>query len=184
MKQVADAKRRDIKIQEGDLVFLKLHLYRQQIVFKCAYQKLANKFYRPYSIEKRVGKMACELKLLKRSCILPIFHISLHKKKLGESCAANIDLPPITDKGIIVIKPEAILDMRWTKQGLKFIEQSLVKWQRLPTEDATSDNTIELRDKFCSMDLEDKYPVKEGGTDKRQRSQRVPMKNCKYLDNA
>jgi hypothetical protein len=37
MKQMADQKRIDITFQIGDWVLLKLHLYRQQTVFKWVY---------------------------------------------------------------------------------------------------------------------------------------------------
>jgi translation initiation factor IF-1 len=50
MKQTTHKKRRAIKFQVGDIVLLKLHLYRQQTTFKQVYQKLANKFYDPYQI--------------------------------------------------------------------------------------------------------------------------------------
>ena len=58
MKQITDLKRRDIEFNEGDLVFLRLHPYRQQTVFKRASQKLAHRFYGPFPIEKRIGKVA------------------------------------------------------------------------------------------------------------------------------
>ena len=42
MKQIVDSKWSDIKFQEGDLVFVKLHPYHQKPVFKCSSQKLAS----------------------------------------------------------------------------------------------------------------------------------------------
>lgn len=63
MKQVVDVKRWDIEFQEGDMVFLKLHSYRKKLVFKRAYKKLVRWFYRPFQVEKRVGKVAYKLKL-------------------------------------------------------------------------------------------------------------------------
>ncbi|KAL6349709.1 hypothetical protein AAG906_041116 [Vitis piasezkii] len=63
MKQIADSKRRDIEFNEGDLVFLRLHPYRQQTMFKRAFQKLAHRFYGPFPIEKRIGKVAYQLQL-------------------------------------------------------------------------------------------------------------------------
>ena len=61
MKQVVDVKGYDIEFQEGDMVFLKLHPYRQQLVFKMAYKKLVRWFYGPFQVEKRVGKVVWTL---------------------------------------------------------------------------------------------------------------------------
>ncbi|RVW78150.1 hypothetical protein CK203_049702 [Vitis vinifera] len=59
------------------------------------------------------------------------------KKRDVEFQAVNLELPPITDEGVASVELEKILDTRWIKQGEKFIEERLVKWKRLPTEDAT-----------------------------------------------
>lgn len=79
------------------------------------------------------------------------------------------------------MEPAAILDTRWVKKGSQFVEESLVKWKRLPVDDATWENTQDLRDKFINMNLEDKVPVKEGGIDKPRRSLRVPIKNPRFM---
>ena len=62
------------------------------------------------------------------------------------------------------------------------MEESLIKWKRLPVDGATWENTQEVKDKFVNMNFEDKVPAKGGGIDKPRRSQRVPMKNPKYFD--
>ena len=182
MKQHVDSKRRDIEYNVGDMVFLKLHPYRQQSVFKRAYQKLASRFYGPYQIEEKIGKVAYKLKLPEGSRIHPVFHVSLLKKKLGDTIAPSLELPPTADDGDVIMEPEAILDTRWVKKGSKFIEESLVKWKRLPLEEATWENSQDVHDRFLAVNLADKVPVKEGGIDKPIRSQRMPVRNPKYFD--
>ena len=126
MKQVADSKRRDMEFQVGDLVFLKLHPYCQQTVYRRAYQKLASRFYGPYQIEENVGKVAYKLKLPEGSRIHPVFHVSLLKRRVGETKATITELPSLTDDGEIIMEPEAILNTRWVKKGSSFVEESLV----------------------------------------------------------
>lgn len=125
MQQLANSKRRDIEFQEGDWVFLKLHSYRQQSVFKWTCKKLASCFYSPYQIEQRIGKVSYKLKLPKESCILPVFHVSLFKKKLGDCPLTTVELPPIADNGDILIEPEVILDTRWIKKGHDLLKKVL-----------------------------------------------------------
>ncbi|RVW21965.1 Transposon Tf2-8 polyprotein [Vitis vinifera] len=159
MKQIADSKRRDIEFNEGDLVFLRLHPFRQQTVFKRASQKLAHRFYGPFPIEKRIGKVAYQLQLPAGSRIHPVFHVSLLKKTIGDSNARCPTLPPLTDDGALIIEPVEIIDTH-----------------------ATWENAAELHDRFPDLNLEDKVPVKVGGIDKPRRTHRVSQPNQKYLD--
>ena len=181
MKQVADSKQRNIEYQVGDMVFLKLQPYRQQSVFCKASQKLASRFYGPYQIEQRIGKVAYKLNLLEGSKIHPIFLVSLLKKKLGEPNNTTVELPLTDDEGEIVLEPEGILDTRWVKKGSRIFEESLVKWKRLPLDDATWEDTKMLRDRFINVNLEDKVLVQDRGIDEPRRSQRVPKKNPRFI---
>ena len=108
--------------------------------------------------------------------------MSLLKKQLGADTAPSNELPPVAEDGEIIMEPEAILDTRWVKKGSKIIEESLVKWKRLPEDDATWENTQEVQDRFINMNLGDKVSVKGWGIDKPRRSQRVSIRNPKYID--
>jgi len=137
MQQLANSKRRDVEFQVGDWVFLKLHPYRQQSVVKRVCKKLASRYYGPYQIEERIGTVAYRLKLPTQARIHLVFHVSLLKKKIGDEAVDMIDLPPMTAAGEMLIEPEAILDTRWIKKGSRFVEEILVKWKHLQTDDAT-----------------------------------------------
>ena len=165
MKPLADRGRRDVEFTEGDLVYLKLQPYRQQITFRRAYQKLACKFFGPFPIEKWVGVVAYKLKLPEGAHLHLVFHVSLLRKKLGDKADTSRELPPIDEEGTIVITPEAILDTHWIPHGARFIEERLVKWKHLSIDDATWKPTDELLTNYPSLDLGDKCPLNVGGND-------------------
>ncbi|KAF2283259.1 hypothetical protein GH714_043611 [Hevea brasiliensis] len=86
----------------------------------------------------------------------------------------------VDDDGDVLMEPEAVLDTRWVKKGSQFVEQSLIKWKHLPTEEATWENAQDIQDTF--VNLRDKVSVIGRGIDKPQRSQRALVKNPKYFD--
>jgi len=181
MKHVADRMRREVEFQVGDLVLLKLHPYRQHSVFKRSHQKLANRFYGPFPVEQRLGKVAYRLSLPPEAKIHPVFHVSLLKKYVGASLPAVVDLPSISDEGQIQVEPEQVVDTRWIKRGTKFIEESLVQWKSLPAKDATWEDTHLLKQQFPALHLEDKVPLMGGSIDTPRRSSRVLKTNPKFL---
>ena len=168
-----------------DMVFLKLHPYRQHSIFRRAHQKLESKFYGSYPIKKKVGVVAYKLKLPKGAWLHSIFHVSLLKKKVGDKTMTSPEFPLIADDGTIVVELEDILDTFWVKQGTKFFEEGLVKWCRLVVEDAMWESIDELMKQYPNLDLEDKRPLGGGSNDASLQMPRSPQcvikRNPKYL---
>ena len=101
---------------------------------------------------------------------------------MGESTTATVELPLIDDEGVIMLQPESIVDTSWLKRGGKLIEQSLVRWNKLPPEEATWEDATLIKHNFPSLALEDKGPLPEEGIDKPKRSTRAPRPTNKFRD--
>lgn len=80
MKQQADKGHTEKSFEVGDWVLFKLQSYRQKYVENSASNKLAPRYFGPYGVLNKVGKVTYTLKLPVRSRIHPTFHVSLLKK--------------------------------------------------------------------------------------------------------
>ncbi|KAL9413856.1 hypothetical protein AB3S75_042363 [Citrus x aurantiifolia] len=102
---------------------------------------------------------------------------------MGEITESNEELPPIDDDNVLVLEPDGIIDTRWLKRGGKLIEQSLVRWKKLPSEEATWEGTSVIQLQFPFLALEDKGPLLDGGIDKQpRRSTRASNLSNRYVD--
>ena len=172
-----------MQFHKDDLVFLKLQPYRQTFVFKRAHQKLACKFFRPYRVLEKIGTVTYKLQLLAGARVHLVFHVSLLKKAMGDLSENSSNIPPIDDEGVLMLEPAEILVTRWLKRGGKFIEQSLVRWNKLPSEEATWEDSTVIQQQFPSMTLEDKGHLPGGGIDRQpRRSTRVSKPSSKLVD--
>lgn len=79
MKQYADWKRTERKLEGGDMVYLKLQPHRPLSVLE-SNSSLLPKFYGPYQAEAKVGEIAYRLKLPQKAQIHLGFHVFLLKK--------------------------------------------------------------------------------------------------------
>lgn len=108
MKMCADSHRREVEFEVGDKVLLKIRPYRQPTLARRANEKLAARFYGPFEVAARVGKVAYRLNLPAEAKMHPMFHVSQLKKVEGET-GDTVTLPPqLTAEGVLVAEPEAV----------------------------------------------------------------------------
>ncbi|GKD74313.1 retrotransposable element Tf2 [Tanacetum coccineum] len=81
MKSLADKHKSDREFEEGVWVYLKLQPYRQATLRQGKQHKLSPKYFGPFLIMKKVGKVAYKLQLPSSSQIYPVFHDRKMAKK-------------------------------------------------------------------------------------------------------
>lgn len=67
---------------------------------------------------QRIGKVAYRLKLAEGSKVLPVFHVSLLKRKVGQQIVPVLQLPNTDEKGHFRVEPVAVLDQRIVKERM------------------------------------------------------------------
>ena len=162
MKAQADLHRRDDSFDVGNEVYLKLRPYRQQSVARRRFEKLAARYYGPYKVAAKVGKVAYRLDLPASSKIHPVFHISQLRRALGTSHPASALPSELSGDLEMVVEPEELLGIRPNATRVGEI-QVLIKWRGLEDFEATWENFDVVRDQFPSFHLEDKVAVWAGG---------------------
>jgi hypothetical protein len=151
MKLKADRNRSEKEFSVGDKVLLKLQPYVQQSVVCRRYPKLAFKYFGPYEILERVGKVAYKLQLPPGSSVHPVFHVSQIKEHRPDYTPVFAEFPKLPSLDIIDTSPERILDRRMVKKGNAAIVQVLVKWTHLPEDSATWEDWAVLTTRFPSV---------------------------------
>lgn len=142
MKQTADKHRSERKFEVSDWVYLKLQPYRQTSVVSRANMKIAAKYFDPYKVCAKIGSVAYTLQLPAESIIHPTFHVSLLKKHYGPPPTGAA---PLTVSGSVAERfPEQVIDKRTVKKHNKPVIEWLVKWRRVPAEDATWEDALTM----------------------------------------
>nr|GMD74955.1 peroxidase 64 [Ipomoea batatas] len=132
MAKAANTKRRELQFSEGDKVLLKLRPHRQSTIHHRINQKLAPRFYGPFTILQKYSAVSYKLALPDTAKVHPIFHVSQLRRVTGNHTAVT-DLPKdmaVTEPGF---DPQDILNARH-QNG---VHQVLVKWEGRPEEEAT-----------------------------------------------
>lgn len=145
MKQQADKNRSERNFQEGEMVYLKLQPHLQSSVAYQGNHKLSFRFYGPYKIVQKVGKVAYKLALPETSKIHPVVHVSQLKKHVPPVVQASQDLGTVCTDPFQAIQREAFMGIRYHSKGSSTVRQLLVKWSSLPSEMATWEEVFDLR---------------------------------------
>jgi len=157
IKHQADKNRSERILQVGDMVYLKIQPYRHTSLSIHHSLKLHSKFYGPFRILEKIGKVAYKL-LLPEGCQLhPVFHVSQLKKHLGPTAVPTPDLPLIDAKGNIKVAHEAILNRRLIPRNNEPVVQWLIQWMNLPTSKASWEDADFIRKIFPSF-----HPLGQG----------------------
>lgn len=159
MKHFADLKRKEENFEVGDRVLLKLQPYRQQSLAKRSNEKLAARFYGPYTVTEKIGAVAYRLDLPSDSKIHSVFHVSQLKKAHGTSFFTAIP-PQISADLEFNMIPEALLDVKKDEDGTIKV---LIKWEAMDTIDATWEIFDNINHLFPTFHLEDKVNLWPGG---------------------
>lgn len=124
---------------------------------------ILTKYYGPFEIIDKVGKVAYRLKLPEGSQIHPVFHVSQLKKSLSKGRQVSPKLPLVSGGGKLRIEPIAILDRRLVKRRNEPIVQLLVRWSNLSDEEARWEDADTIRVQFPEFNLGDKANLKGTG---------------------
>ena len=163
MKLQEDTSRRDLEFQVGDYVYLKLQPYRQQTVARRTCAKLAARYYGPFKVEKRIGKVAYKLMLPASSQIHPVFHVSQLRKAEGSIPAQPTVPNNVNGKLEWEGYPEKVLGVRQSQNSAVGGGEVLIKWEGLSETEATWEEFDYLNQMFPTFHLEDKVSVWAAG---------------------
>lgn len=148
MKDQADKKHSYREFQASDWVYLKLQPYVQLSVARRSSQKLGFRYFGPYKIIHKVGKMAYKLELPAGSLIHPVVHVSQLKKAIQSSESVS----PANSLNLIYSDhlpcPVKIATIRLSRRGHKITPQGFVQWSQSPSQWSTWENLHALRHRF------------------------------------
>lgn len=159
MKAYEDSHRREVEFQAGEMVYLKLQPYCQSSLAARTNEKLSPRFYGPFTILGRVGKVAYRLDLPPTAKIHNVFHVSQLKKAIGSAHVSPSVPPQITADLVLEAEPDALLAVRTKTLGDHSAMEVLIQWQQLPPWESTWEDFHALNCRFPHFHLEDKVAV-------------------------
>lgn len=148
MTHQANKHRTEREFAVGDMVFLKLQPFRRNLLSGSSFHKLAARYFGPFEVLKKIGKVAYELQLPPGTKIHPVFHVSLLKRSLRSGAVLAPSLPAVDDDGHPIREPFSILGRKLVQRDHLPITQVLIRWKNTEEEDATWEDLAVIRSQF------------------------------------
>lgn len=146
MKYYADQHRTERIFEVGDWVWLKLVAFRQGSVQHRGNTKLSPKFYGPFQVIAKIGKVAYKLQLPVSAKIHDIFHVSQLKQFRG-ALPVTTEVPSWLCSASNMV-PQSIIDKRMIPfQNVAKVEY-LVQWAGQDVSQATWVDALQFCNKF------------------------------------
>ncbi|CAH9084460.1 unnamed protein product [Cuscuta epithymum] len=163
MKQQADKHRRNIQLEVGDQVYLKIQPYKLKSLAKRVNQKLSPRYYGPFEIIEKINSVAFKLQLPDDSKIHPVFHVSLLKKVIAPTTQFQPLPKCLSEEMELQVIPEAVMDSRVNQAGNVEV---LIHWKNLPSFEDSWELLQMMREHFPDFHLGDKVNFQGGSNDR------------------
>jgi len=148
MKSQADKNRTEREFSVGDSVYLRLQPYIQSLVAPRSNQKLSFKFFGPFPIIQRIGKVPYKLELPEDCRIHPVVHVSQLKKYIPSHIQVSTDLSSIPQEQPDTPQPVAVIDQRCILTGRVPKTQWRVQWSGFPSAWSTWEEQVDVQRRF------------------------------------
>jgi hypothetical protein len=159
MRSQANSHRQEREFAEGSWVWLRLQPYRQSTIRNQPYSKFTKRYFGPYQILRRIGKVAYELQLPPDGRIHPVFHISKLKAFYGTPPTQIPLLDPSVTGTLVPLIPAKVLGSRSLLRAQQSVDQVLIQWQGLSELEATWEDVSIMQTKYPDFNLEDKVTL-------------------------
>ena len=136
-KQYADKHIEERTFQVDDLVYLRLHPYKQEFLKNNGAEDLKQRYYGPCKVIWKIGEVAYELELMEGNKIHNLFYVCCLKKDIGKKIFISDTIPPLDDERNLTLIPERVLKTRERRLRSKKFKEYLVEWKDIPSEDVT-----------------------------------------------
>jgi ribosomal protein L21E len=152
MKKYADSQRTERSFELGDMVYLKAKPYREQALGRGTPPKFTPRWYGPFKVLQKIGKVSYKLHLPDGCKLHNVFHVSHLKKHTGPTAVPHPTLPLVTEDGKIKTYPFAVLQRRLVPRPNGeydiAVAQWLIQWEAMTTDEATWEDASFIQQAF------------------------------------